>query len=72
MTKDLEVKFREAIRQARLIGQSPRDVIAYMKSSGLIQSEKQAWRTLEKWCRKNTYEYGVTLDLGWLLPRDDA
>lgn len=71
MKADLEAKFREAIRQARIVGQAPRDVIAYMKAMGLIASEKQAWRTLEKWSRQNKYEYGVTLDLGWLLPRDE-
>ena len=33
--------------------------------SGLLKSPKQAWRTLEKWCSQDCYEYGVTLDLGW-------
>jgi hypothetical protein len=71
MKADLEAKFREAIKRARVAGQAPRDVIAYMKATGLIASEKQAWRTLEKWCRQNKYKYGVTLDLGWLLPYED-
>jgi hypothetical protein len=27
---------------------------------------KRAWFLLEKFCEKSWYEYGVTLDLGWL------
>ncbi len=27
---------------------------------------KRAWYLLEKWCEKNWYEYGTTLDLGWI------
>lgn len=27
---------------------------------------KQCWYYLNKWCAKGYYEYGVTLDLGWL------
>jgi hypothetical protein len=46
---------------------SPRDAIAEMLSAGLIASPKQAWRTLEKWSRQGTYDYGVSLDLGWLI-----
>jgi hypothetical protein len=29
---------------------------------------KRAWYLLEKWSNKGWYEYGVTLDLGWLTP----
>jgi hypothetical protein len=43
----------------------PRDVIDEMLDKDMIQSPKQAWRTLEKWCKKGIYEYGVCLDLGW-------
>lgn len=44
---------------------SPREVIAEMHQQGMIQSPKQAWRTLEKWSGKGLYDYGVSLDLGW-------
>jgi hypothetical protein len=44
----------------------PRDLIAKMVADGLIASEKQAHATLEKWARKGWYEYGTSLDLGWL------
>lgn len=30
---------------------------------------KRAWYLLEKWCGKDWYEYGVTLDLGWLTDK---
>lgn len=42
-----------------------RDIISEMVIKGLINSPKQAWRTLEKWCDKGIYEYGCCLDLGW-------
>ncbi len=43
----------------------PRDIIDEMIKIGMIQSPKQAWRTLEKWIGKGIYEYGSCLDLGW-------
>jgi hypothetical protein len=33
--------------------------------SGGLCTEKEALRTLEKWCRKGWYDYGSSLDLGW-------
>jgi hypothetical protein len=35
----------------------------------MIQSEKQAHATLDKWVRKNLYDYGVCIDLGWKTER---
>jgi len=35
---------------------------------GFPINHKRAMFILEKWCRKNWYEYGVTLDLGWMTP----
>lgn len=29
-------------------------------------SYKRAWYLLEKWCDRGLYEFGVTLDLGWM------
>jgi len=46
----------------------PRSVINRMILNGMIKSEKEAERTLEKWVKKNIYEYGVSMDLGWLTP----
>jgi hypothetical protein len=40
-----------------------------MLDRGVIASEKQAHRTLEKWCHKGWYDYGVAIDLGWLTHR---
>ena len=42
---------------------SVRDII---NESGFPFHHKRAWFLLEKWCGKGWYEYGVTLDLGWL------
>lgn len=46
-------------------GVSPRDVV----NSGIEINYKRCWYLLEKWCGKDWYEYGVTLDLGWLTPK---
>lgn len=43
----------------------PRDVIKDMVSKEMLNSPKQAWRTLEKWVNKGWYDYGSCLDLGW-------
>jgi hypothetical protein len=62
MAPELEQHLRERIRE----GREPREVIASMLEAGSIKSAKQAWATLEKWARRGEYEYGVSLDLGWL------
>lgn len=63
---------KSARKTRRIEGRLPRDVIKEMLDAGLIQSPKQAWRTLEKWCDKGWYNYGVTLDLGWREVRELA
>ncbi len=45
----------------------PRDVIQEMMDRRLINSPKQAYRTLEKWVKQRKYEYGVCIDLGWKI-----
>jgi hypothetical protein len=55
----------ERIPEAGKPGITPRATIADMIGRGLIDSEKQAWRTLEKWAKKGKYEYGVCIDMGW-------
>lgn len=42
---------------------SPRDLI---RRETFDMNYKRAWYLLDKWSRKGWYEYGVTLDLGWL------
>lgn len=44
-------------------GLFPRDLIPY---SGLHY--KRAWYLLGKWSAKGWYDYGTTLDSGWLTP----
>lgn len=41
----------------------PRDII---NKPDFYLHYKRAWYLLEKWSNKGWYEYGVTLDLGWL------
>lgn len=45
---------------------TPRDLI---NSDKININYKRAWYLLEKWCSKGLYEYGVTLDLGWLTDK---
>jgi histidine ammonia-lyase len=44
-----------------------RDIIDEMVQEKIIDRHKQAWATLNKWSDKGIYDYGVTLDLGWLV-----
>jgi hypothetical protein len=62
MTRDKENCLWRQIKE----GLSPRDAIRVMVNRGIIQSHKEAWRTLEKWAKKGIYGYGVSLDLGWI------
>jgi hypothetical protein len=62
MRADLEIELMQRVRGGELARVAIRD----MCSRGDINAPKQAARTLEKWCRKGWYDYGVALDLGWL------
>ncbi len=42
-----------------------RHIIDEMIKLNMINSPKQAWRTLEKWASKDLYCWGSCLDLGW-------
>lgn len=42
-----------------------RDIVQEMINLKMINSPKQAWRTLDKWVDKGIYEYGSVFDLGW-------
>lgn len=50
---------------AKKDGISPREII---NEEGFYMHYKRAWRILEKWSGKDWYEWGVTMDLGWLTP----
>jgi len=41
----------------------PRDII---NSEGFTMHYKRSWYLLGKWSDKGWYDYGVTLDLGWI------
>lgn len=47
----------------------PRDLI---NSSDFYMNHKRAWYLLDKWSNKGWYDYGVTLDLGWLTSKGIA
>ena len=42
---------------------SPRDVI---NQDNFYMHHKRAWYILDKWSGKGWYDYGVSLDMGWL------
>lgn len=42
-----------------------RDIIRELHAGGKIHY-KRAWCLLSKWALKDWYDYGVSLDLGWL------
>lgn len=46
--------------------QSVRDII---NSDSCNIHHKRCWYLLNKWVNKGFYEYGVTLDLGWLTDK---
>lgn len=46
----------------KVTGKTPRELI-----NELPINHKRAWYILEKWADQGKYEYGVTLDLGWLV-----
>jgi hypothetical protein len=50
-------------------GDIPRNVICDMLVKGMIQNEKQAYRTLEKWSDRGVYDYGITIQSGWIMGR---
>lgn len=65
MKTEIEQEFWDRIGRPPTNVPTPRSVIGMMLAEGKIQSEKQAYATLEKWMRQSKYEFGVTLDLGW-------
>lgn len=66
--KETEVAFLKLCReQIKPNGtKTPRDLI---NESEFPIPHKQAWYYLGKWFRKGIYEYGVTLDLGWMTTK---
>ena len=50
-------------------GEWPRDVIGDLLTRGAIASPKRAWRTLEKWCHRGWYDFGTSLDMGWMTEK---
>ncbi len=55
----------ECCRPGRFYRMIPRDVINILYSFGSMHY-KRAWYLLKKWCVLGFYDYGVTLDLGWI------
>lgn len=64
--KDFLIQYYQRNKGLYIEKTSPRDII---NEPGFKMHHKRAWYLLEKWAGKNLYEYGVTLDLGWLTEK---
>ena len=47
---------------------TPRKII---ESDAFTMPHKRAWYLLDKWSDRNLYDYGVTIDLGWLTEQGE-
>ncbi len=65
MKPELESYLWDETQKNGLGNPFPREVIEKMVKGQMIESPKQAWRTLEKWSSNGKYSYGICLDLGW-------
>ena len=65
MTPALEDYLWITFRAPNAGGPVARDVIRDMVAQGMIDNEKQAYRTLEKWADAGCYEYGTFIGSGW-------
>jgi hypothetical protein len=61
--KDSERQFAKLCVEWLAAGYTPRDVI---NSDDCKINHKQCWFYLQKWSTRGWYDYGVTIDLGWL------
>lgn len=60
---------RDFLIKLYIRGKKPREVI---NEEDFRLHHKRAWHLLSKWTDKGWYEYGVSLDLGWLTPEGKA
>lgn len=64
--KDYEKQFLIDVYNQRHTLLKPRDLINVV---GFYIPPKRAWYLLEKWTNKGLYDYGVSLDLGWITKK---
>jgi hypothetical protein len=64
LRKSEEMMFYELIKIGKQTDLTPRDIINRMPIN-----HKRAWYLLKKWCDKNLYEFGGSLDLGWIIEK---
>lgn len=57
----------ERVGRAGEVRERPRDII---NEPGFPIAPKRAWYWLEKWISKGWYDYGITLDLGWMTDKE--
>lgn len=69
--KEDEIKFfktmirygRQITDDGNIVGIMPRDIINFLSE---YINHKRCWYLLQKWGRLGFYDWGVSLDLGWL------
>jgi hypothetical protein len=64
LRKSEEMMFFELIKMGKTIDLTARDIIERIPINN-----KRAYYLLEKWCSKGRYEYGTSLDLGWVIEK---
>lgn len=64
MRKSEEELFFQLIKYS---GKTPRELI-----NSLPINHKRAWYLLEKWSGQDRYDYGTTLDLGWVYDKEET
>jgi hypothetical protein len=67
LTPELEAELERRIREHAPRGAVPREAIASMIDDGLIRNENPALRTLGAWTDAGKYNWGVSIDMGWMV-----
>ena len=66
MLKEDEIYFWNLIKKE--LATSEKTVQDIINKENFSIHYKRAWYLLEKWSQKGWYDYGVSLDLGWITP----
>lgn len=72
MKADALILFREIAKAYRPMWEEPRRVFDHESPRSIIErigmNPKRAMRLLDKWSDRGWYDFGVSLDLGWMTP----
>ena len=66
MLKEDEIYFWNLIKKE--LSTSEKTVQDIINGKDFSMHYKRVWYLLEKWSQKGWYDYGVSIDLGWITP----